>query len=70
MGRTERVPFKVTHEQTKLRLTGEYVADILVETTILIEVRAVRQLNENHLAQCLNYLKATGLNACLLFIRE
>ncbi len=38
-----KVPFKVTHAQTKLRLTGEYVADILVETEILIAVEAVRQ---------------------------
>ena len=47
-------------------IVGEYVADILVEATVLVEAKAVRQLDENHLAQCLNYLKATGLTVCLL----
>jgi GxxExxY protein len=47
-------------------VAGEYVADLLVEGTILVEVKAVRQLDETHLAQCLNYLKATGLSVCLL----
>jgi len=47
-------------------VVGEFVADILVEDTVLIEVKAVRQLNDKHMAQCLNYLKATGLAVCLL----
>ena len=47
-------------------VVGEFVADILVEDTILIEVKAVKKLTDNHLAQCLNYLKATGLGVCLL----
>ncbi len=44
---------------------GEYVADLLVENAVLVEVKAVRALDEVHRAQCLNYL-ATGLPACLL----
>ena len=47
-------------------VVGEYVADILVEDKTLVEIKAVRQLDETHLAQCLNYLKATGLSVCLL----
>ena len=47
-------------------VVGEFVADILVEDTVLVEVKAVKQLNDNHMAQCLNYLKATGLDVCLL----
>ena len=40
---------------------GEYLADILVEKLVIIEIKAVAQLNSSHEAQILNYLKATGL---------
>ena len=33
---------------------------------ILVELKTVRKLDEIHLAQCLNYLKATGFKICLL----
>ncbi len=45
---------------------GEYVADLLVEKVLLIELKAVKDLDDIHLAQCLNYLKATHLRLCLL----
>ena len=44
---------------------GKYVADLLVEQSVLIEVKAVTALDNIHDAQCLNYLKATGLKLCL-----
>ena len=45
---------------------GTYAVDLLVEETIIVELKAVRALDHNHMAQCLNYLKATGLHLCLL----
>jgi GxxExxY protein len=45
---------------------GEYTADLLVEGSVLVERKAVRALDDIHRAQCLNYLKATGLRGCLL----
>ena len=45
---------------------GEYTADLLVEGVLLLELKAVKDLDEIHLAQCLNYLKATNLRLCLL----
>ncbi len=45
---------------------GQYSADILVEEAIIIEVKATRAVEPGHLAQCRNYLKATGLRLCLL----
>ena len=45
---------------------GEYTADLLVEGVLLIELKAVKNLDDVHLAQCLNYLKATNLRLCLL----
>ena len=47
-------------------IVGQYVADLLVESAVLIEVKAIRALDDVHLAQCLNYLRATRLNLCLL----
>ena len=47
-------------------VVGEYAADLLVEGTLLVELKAVKVLDDIHLAQCLNYLKATGLRVCLL----
>ena len=45
---------------------GEYAADLLVEGVLLLELKAVKELDSIHLAQCMNYLKATGLRLCLL----
>jgi len=45
---------------------GEYVADLLVDNEILVELKAVKALDNIHFAQCMNYLKATGLTVCLL----
>jgi GxxExxY protein len=45
---------------------GDYEADLLVEERVLVELKAVKGLDDIHFAQCLNYLKATGLQLCLL----
>jgi GxxExxY protein len=45
---------------------GDYAVDLLVEGAVLVELKAVRALDDIHRAQCLNYLKATGLHLCLL----
>lgn len=45
---------------------GEFVADVLVEDCILLELKAVKMLDDIHKAQCFNYLKATSLHLCLL----
>ncbi len=47
-------------------IVGEYVADLLVEDCLLIELKTVEELSPVHSAQCINYLKATGLKVCLL----
>ncbi len=45
---------------------GEYVADFLITGVLLVELKAVKELDDIHLAQCLNYLRATKLRLCLL----
>ena len=47
-------------------VVGEYIADLLVEERVLVEIKAIKALDKIHLAQCLNYLKATKLPVCLL----
>jgi len=47
-------------------VVGDYMADLLVEGSLLLELKAVKELDNIHLAQCLNYLKATKLRLCLL----
>jgi GxxExxY protein len=47
-------------------VVGEYLADLLVEGQVLIELKAASSLNDAHTAQCLNYLAATGVPICLL----
>ncbi|MCG3128965.1 MAG: hypothetical protein CHACPFDD_03861 [Phycisphaerae bacterium] len=47
-------------------VVGDYAADLLVEHALIVELKAVRALDEIHVAQVLNYLKATGLKLALL----
>ena len=56
-------PIKVFYNNS---LIGEFAADILVDGCVIVELKAVKALDDVHTAQCLNYLKATGMKICLL----
>ena len=56
-------PIKVYYDGS---LVGEYFADLLVEDQIIVELKASKDIEDIHLAQCLNYLKATGLKLGLI----
>jgi GxxExxY protein len=45
---------------------GEYFADLLVADAVIVELKAVKRLLEDHEAQLLNYLKATPYEVGLL----
>lgn len=45
---------------------GVYRADLVVDDTVVIELKALRQLESQHQAQLLNLLKASGLGIGLL----
>ena len=47
-------------------VVGEYFADILVDDTVILELKATTDHHDAFTAQCLNYLKATGKPICLL----
>jgi GxxExxY protein len=47
-------------------VVGDYIADIIVEGSIIIEVKSVNNLAAEHEVQLVNYLKATGKRIGLL----
>ena len=47
-------------------VVGEFVADVLVEDTIILELKSVRQIIQTHEVQLVNYLVATGKPVGLL----
>lgn len=59
----QQEPIKVIYDGV---IVGEYFADILVKDSVIIELKAAKDISEAFAAQCLHYLKATGLPLCLL----
>lgn len=59
----QQVPVKVYFEGQEV---GYYVADIVVEDKIIIELKAAENLMDGHRAQTLNYLRATNMKLAIL----
>ncbi|WLT30301.1 GxxExxY protein [Geothrix sp. PMB-07] len=59
----QQYPIKVMYDGV---VAGEYVADLLVAGSILVELKCVKAIEDIHLAQCINYLRATGLRRGLI----
>ncbi len=47
-------------------IVGEYLADVLVEGQIILELKSAAKINDAHRAQALNYLKATGKKLAII----
>lgn len=47
-------------------IVGDFIADVLVQNCILVEIEVVDSLTDFHKQKCLNYLKASELQLCLL----
>jgi GxxExxY protein len=47
-------------------IVSEYIADILVEEKIILELKSVENITNVHRAQVLNYLKATRLRLAII----
>ena len=58
-----QVPYSVFYKGERI---GDYLADILVEDALVVELKCTERLGNEHTAQCMNYLKASGLTVCLL----
>jgi GxxExxY protein len=58
-----QVSYAVTYKGYSV---GEYFADIVLEGQLVVELKCVDRFSNEHLAQCLNYLKASALSSALL----
>jgi GxxExxY protein len=58
-----QAPIKVTYKEA---VVGDYIADILVDDRVIVELKTVERIERIHEAQLLNYLKATGIKVGLL----
>jgi GxxExxY protein len=56
-------PIKVIYNKN---IVGEYIADLLINDKLIIELKAIDKLSKVHEAQLLNYLKATKIRVGLL----
>lgn len=59
----QQVPVKVFYRD---RVVGDYLADLVVEECIIIEIKAIRSIAKEHEVQLVNYLNATGIENGLL----
>ena len=59
----QQAPIDVYFED---QVVGSYFADILVEDKIILELKCSKYLTNEHKAQTLNYLKATGKHLAIL----
>jgi len=58
-----QVPLRVTFRGV---VVGDFRADLLVESAVLLELKASRDIDPAHEAQLLNYLRATEIEVGLL----
>jgi GxxExxY protein len=50
----------------KKQLVGEYYSDLLVEDKVIVELKATELIMNVHIAQIMNYLKATPIEVGML----
>lgn len=48
------------------KLLGKYFVDLLIENTVIVELKATKELNDAHRAQTLTYLRASHVEVALL----
>jgi len=56
-------PFTVHYDG---HVVGEYFADLMVEESIIVELKSIQAFSKAHLAQVLNYLHISGCPVGLL----
>jgi GxxExxY protein len=59
----QQAPIRVLYDGY---VVGEYVADLIVAETVIVEIKAVLDLTAQHEVQLVNYLTATGIDTGLL----
>ena len=59
----QQVKIKVFYDETQV---GFYLADLLVESSVIVEIKAAESLGYEHECQLINYLKASNVEVGLL----
>ncbi|MEI2673085.1 MAG: GxxExxY protein [Chitinophagaceae bacterium] len=59
----QQVKIKVFYDETQV---GFYLADLLVESSVIVEIKAAKSLGYEHECQLINYLKASNVEVGLL----
>ncbi len=59
----QQYPLEVLY---KGQCVGEYIADLYVEDSVIVELKAVKEISDLHKAQVLNYLRACNKTIGLL----
>jgi len=59
----QQVPMEVRYRD---EIVGLYQADLIVDDEVVLELKAAREIDSTHRAQCLNYLRASGLSLGLV----
>ena len=59
----QQFPIKVNYDGV---IVGDYFADLIVNESVILDLKAVEIILEEHKAQLLNYLKATSIDVGLL----
>jgi len=60
----KQMPIKVYYDGI---VVGDFIADIVVNGAVILELKAVQSVNVIHEVQLVNYLQATGMDDGLLF---
>ena len=50
----------------KNKIVGDYIADLLIEDKVIVELKAIKKLTKIHEVQLVNYLAATKIELGLL----
>jgi GxxExxY protein len=58
--------YSISDEPDQQRLVGFYIPDFVVEACIVVEIKALRGLDNSHLAQVIGYLAVSGCPIGLL----
>jgi GxxExxY protein len=59
----QQKPLKVSYEGV---IVGDFAADIIVNGSVLLELKAAKIIDQTHQAQLLNYLRVTGIKLGLI----
>ena len=59
----QQFPISITYKNI---IIGDYIADMLIENNLIVELKAVKDINPTHEAQLVNYLTATGIDDGLI----